>query len=50
LGGVKGIRPVKELSGEVLAWSGYLSERGAKDLHMVQLMPPHYLFLQQNPD
>ena len=50
LGGVKGIRPVKELSGEVLTWSGYLSERGAKDLHMVQLMPPHYLLLQQNPD
>ena len=27
-------------------------ERGANDLHMVQLMPlpPHHLFLQQNPE
>jgi len=42
-----GIRPVKILSDEVLAWlSGYL-ERGAHDLHIVWLMPlpPHNLLL-----
>ena len=41
LGGRKGNRPVKNLSGGVLAWlTGYLIclERGA-DLHMTQLMP-----------
>ena len=37
LGGRKGIRPVKNLSGGVLAWLSCL-ERDA-DLHMAQLMP-----------
>jgi len=35
LGGRKGIRPVKKLSGGLLAW---FLKRGA-DLHMAQLMP-----------
>ena len=39
LGGRKGIRPVKKLSGGVLAWLMVIClERGA-DLHMSQLMP-----------
>ena len=51
LGGRKGIWPVKNME-----WSGagmvICLERGANDLHMVQLMPltPHYLLLQQNPE
>jgi len=50
LGGRKGIRPVKT------EWWGagvvIHLERGANDLHMVQLMPlpPHHLLLQQNPE
>jgi len=38
LGGRKGIRPVKKLSGGVLAWLSVWSEVGS-DLHMAQLMP-----------
>ena len=38
LGGRKGIRPVKKLSGGVLAWLSICLERDA-DLHMAQLMP-----------
>ena len=38
LGGRKGIRSVKKLSGGVLAWLSVWSEQGA-DLHMAQLMP-----------
>jgi len=40
LGWMKGIRPVKKLSGGVLAWRGVVIclERGA-DLHLAQLMP-----------
>ena len=51
LGGRKGIRPVINMewwgAGVVLCL-----ERGANDLHMVQLMPlpPHHLLLQQNPE
>ena len=52
LGGRKGIRPVKNME-----WRGagvvICLERGANDLHMVQLMPlpPRHLFmLQQNPE
>ena len=51
LGGRKGIRPVKNTE-----WWGagvvICLERGANDLHMVQLMPlpPHHLLLQQNPE
>jgi len=37
LGGRKGTRPVKKLSGGVLAWLS-VSKRGA-DLHIAQLMP-----------
>ena len=46
LGGRKGIRPVKNW---VLGYGMFIStERGANDLHMVQLMPlsPHHLLLQ----
>jgi len=38
LGGRKGIRPVKKLSGGVLASLSVCLEQGA-DLHMAQLMP-----------
>ena len=38
LGGRKGIRSVKKLSGGVLAWLSVWSEQGA-DMHMAQLMP-----------
>jgi len=38
LGDRKGIRPVKKLNGEVLAWLSICLEQGA-DLHMAQLMP-----------
>jgi len=42
LGDRKGIRPVKtEWWGTGMYWRGYLLERGANDLHMVQLMPLH---------
>jgi len=34
----KSIRPIKELSDEVLAWLWCCLERNANDLHMVQLM------------
>jgi len=37
LGGSKGIRPVKKLSGGVLAWLSVWSENA--DLHMAQRMP-----------
>ena len=53
LGGRKGIQPVKNIDME---WWGagmvICLERGANDLHMVQLMPlpPHHLLLQQNPE
>jgi len=42
----------KKLSVEVLAWLCVCLERGAKDLHMVQLMPvpPYHLLVHQNPD
>jgi len=43
----------KNLHGEILAWLMVIClERGANDLHMVQLMPlpPHNLLLQQNPE
>jgi len=38
----------KKLTGQVLAWLSVWRERGANDLHMVQLMalPPHRLLLQ----
>jgi len=39
LGNRKGIRPVKKLSGEVLAWLSVWS-KVQNDLHMVQPMPP----------
>ena len=51
LGGMKSIRPVKNME-----WWGagmvVCLERGANDLHMVQLMPlpPRHLLLQQNPE
>ena len=51
LGGRKGIRPVTNME-----WWGagmiICLERGANDLHMVQLMPlpPRHLLLQQNPE
>ena len=37
LGGRKGIRPIKNLSDEMLAW--FCLEQSANDLHMVWLMP-----------
>ena len=51
LGGRNGIRPVKNMEW----WGACVAiclERGANDLHMVQLMPlsPHHLLLQQNPE
>ena len=51
LGGRKGIQPVKNME-----WWGagvvICLERGANNLHMVQLMPlpRHHLLLQQNPE
>ena len=49
LGGRKSIRPVKNMerrcAGVVICL-----ERDANDLHMVQLMPPRHLLLQQNPE
>jgi len=50
LGSRKGIQPVKT------EWLGtgmvICLDRGANDLHMVQLMPlpPHHLLLQHNPE
>ena len=39
LGGSKGIRPVKKLSGGVLAWLSVWTLERSADLHMTQLMP-----------
>ena len=44
VGRQKSIRPVKKMSDEVPSWLTVISlERGANNLHMVQLMPPEHL-------